>query len=277
MSVLDQQQQAQFHQDGFVIVRQLFDQEEIDLLRESAKSDKAIEDNAFAKDDGEGGRIRLALWNHPGDDIYGQFARCKRVVDSIEALLDDEIYHYHSKMILKEPKIGGAWAWHQDYGYWYENGILFPDMASVMIAVDNATIENGCLQVLKGSHKLGRIDHVLTGEQAGANMERVEEAIKVLETIYVELKQGDALFFHCNLLHRSDRNTSDNPRWVMICSYNSKHNNPTKEHHHPCYTPLIKVEDSAIKAVGIKRFEEGDKSNWLIHEDDHSHRSLKGN
>jgi hypothetical protein len=35
----------------------------------------------------------------------------------MEQLLDDEVYHYHSKMSIKQPNIGGAWSWHQDYGY----------------------------------------------------------------------------------------------------------------------------------------------------------------
>ena len=41
-------------------------------------------------------------------------------------------------MMVKEAEVGGAWEWHQDYGYWYNNGALFPDMASCMIAVDEA-------------------------------------------------------------------------------------------------------------------------------------------
>ncbi len=48
------------------------------------------------------------------------------MVNSAEKLLGGEVYHYHSKMIMKDAKVGGAWAWHQDYGYWYQNGVLFP-------------------------------------------------------------------------------------------------------------------------------------------------------
>ena len=33
-------------------------------------------------------------------------------------------------MIMKDARVGGAWAWHQDYGYWYQNGVLFPDLVS---------------------------------------------------------------------------------------------------------------------------------------------------
>ena len=78
-----------------------------------------------------------------------------------------------------------------------------------MIAVDAATEENGCMQVLKGSHKLGRINHILSGDQAGADLERVEEAKKRLELVHVTMASGDALFFHSNLLHCSAANNSD--------------------------------------------------------------------
>ena len=182
------------------------------------------------------------------------FARCRRMVDACEQILDDEVYHYHSKMIMKDAKVGGAWTWHQDYGYWYQNGVLFPDLVSVFIAVDPCTKENGCLQVIRGSHRLGRIDHVLTGQQAGADTGRVEEVLKRLPLVHVEMNPGDALFFHPNLLHRSDRNTSDHPRWSMICCYNARHNDPFKEAHHPRYTPLTKVDDRMIREVGIRRF-----------------------
>ena len=60
------------------------------------------------------------------------------------------------------------------------------------------------------------------------------------------------LFFHCNTLHRSDQNRSDNRRWTLICCYNGARNNPYREHHHPRYTPLEKVEDAEIKAAGLK-------------------------
>jgi hypothetical protein len=267
-------QLATFERDGYLLVKKLFDAEEIGLLLRSAKEDRALDQHAFGRADGEGGRVRLSLWNHPGEGIYGMFARCRRVVDACEQLLGDEVYHYHSKMIMKDAKIGGAWAWHQDYGYWYQNGVLFPDLVSVFIAVDPSTRENGCLQVIGGSHKLGRIDHVLTGDQAGADQARVDEVLKRLPLVYVEMFPGDALFFHPNLLHRSDQNKSPNPRWSMICCYNARHNDPYKEAHHPRYTPLSKVDDSKIKEVGVKRFKDAGDVAWLDPSRDASATSL---
>ncbi len=90
-------------------------------------------------------------------------------------------------------------------------------MASVAIAVDPATRENGCMQVLAGSHELGRVDHVQIGEQQGADPERAEVARNGLELVHCTLDPGDSLFFHSNLLHRSDQNRSDHPRWSMVC------------------------------------------------------------
>ena len=156
------------------------------MLRGAAKADQALDEQAYGRADGAGGSVRLALWNHPGDDIYGMFTRSRRIVDRVAQLLEDEPYHYHSKMIMKQARTGGAWEWHQDYGYWYENGVLRPNLCSVFIAVDPATRENGCMQVLRRSHEMGRMNHVKIGDQTGADPERIAAAAEQLELVYVD-------------------------------------------------------------------------------------------
>ncbi|MEM7144129.1 MAG: phytanoyl-CoA dioxygenase family protein [Verrucomicrobiota bacterium] len=274
MSIVSSAQIADYERDGYVIVPGVFSGEEIAALKETAHHDRAMDQAASSLDDGEGNNVRLALWNHPGDGVYGMFARCRRVVDSVEQLLGGEVYHYHSKMILKDAKTGGAWAWHQDYGYWYQNGVLFPDLCSVMIAVDRATVENGCLQVLKGSQRMGRVNHILSGDQAGADLERVEEAKKRLELVHVALEPGDALFFHSNLLHCSAANNSDAARWAMICCYNAAANDPYKESHHPRYTKLEKVDDARVLEVGRDDAQRSKVAFADIDQDDSSAKSL---
>jgi len=174
----------------------------------------------------------------------------------MEIFLEGEVYHYHHKMMLKEPRVGGAWEWHQDYGYWYDNGCLFPFMASCLIAIDRANRENGCLQVLRGSQHMGRVNHMMVADQVGADPERVEEAAKRMDLVYCEMEPGDALFFHGNLLHRSDANLSEHPRWSLICCYNAARNDPYKEHHHPNYRPLEKLADDQVLAVGERQWAE---------------------
>jgi hypothetical protein len=242
-------EKKQFEKDGFIIVRGLFSKEEIESLNKKVRNDHQMEQAAALKDDGKGNSMRLTIWNQPGDGLYGMFSRCKKLVNKVEALLGGEVYHYHSKMSLKDAKVGGAFSWHQDYGYWYQHNLLFPDLCSVMIAVDKATKENGCLQVIRGSQKMGRVNHTLKGDQAGADMERVKEVSKIREKEYCEMDPGDALFFHCNLLHSSAPNKSENPRWAMICAYNKATNNPYKESYHSSYIKLQKVEDDMILKV----------------------------
>src|ERR1700722_13395817 len=99
---LTAEQIAAYHKDGYIIICNFFDAEEIGLLKQAAKEDRELDKHSFSKDDGGGAKVRLSLWNHPGDGIYGMFARCHKLVDSVEQLLDDKAYHYHSKMIMKD-------------------------------------------------------------------------------------------------------------------------------------------------------------------------------
>ncbi|HEV3023911.1 MAG TPA: phytanoyl-CoA dioxygenase family protein [Pirellulales bacterium] len=245
---------AAYERDGYLLVRQLFDAEEMAALVDYAQHDDALAASAYGRKDSRGAETKLALWNQAGDDLYGMFSRSPRIVERMVQLLGGEVYHYHTKMMLKEPFVGGAWEWHQDYGYWYHNGCLYPLLASCLIAVDRATRANGCLQVLRASHLMGRIDHGKTGDQTCADLERVEAALARLELVYIECEPGDALFFHCNLLHRSDQNRSPDSRWSLICCYNAARNDPYKDSRHPRYTPLTKVDEAAIKkSAGVVR------------------------
>lgn len=251
--LISEQDLEAWDRDGFIFVKQLFDAEETALLLKYGRGDVRLRGDAYGRKDAGGQETKLALYNHVGDDLYSVFAKSRRIVDRMERLLADEVYLYHFKMMLKEPFVGGAWEWHQDYGYWYNNGCLFPNMASCLIAVDRATQANGCLQILRGSHRLGRLDHGKTGDQVGIEQERVDAAMKIFPLEYVEAEPGDALFFHGNLLHRSDRNTSPDPRWSLICCYNARSNSPYKEGRHPQYNPLPRVEEDAIKTWARER------------------------
>lgn len=245
--LLTPRQREAWERDGYFIVRSLFAHDEVGKLLAYARQDSGLQAGAYGRKDSTGLETRLNLWNEAGEDLYGMFSRAPRIVDRMEQLLDGEVYHYHSKMMLKEPFVGGAWEWHQDYGYWYNFGCLYPLLASCLIAVDRATRENGCLQVLSGTHLLGRVEHGKTGDQTGADREHVEAALARHELAYCECEPGDAIFFHCNLLHRSDQNRSPNPRWSLICCFNARRNDPYKDSRHPRYQPLRKTKEDAIR------------------------------
>ena len=126
-SILTAAQRAEFERDGYVFIRGLFDAEETGLLRDAMEKDPAISEHFFNRADSQGAVTKMALWNHPGDSVYGLAARSARMVDTMETLIGGPVYHFQSKLTAKEPRVGGAWEWHQDYGYWYFNGCSPPD------------------------------------------------------------------------------------------------------------------------------------------------------
>lgn len=228
-----------YHRDGYVVIRNFFSPDEVNLLYNMAVNDDLISQKSFDRADAAGLRTKLALWYSLDDSLYSKFARSARIVSAVEQLLGGPAAHYHSKLMQKEPKMGGAWEWHQDYGYWYKNnGFLFPDMLSVLTALTPSTRENGCLQMIRGSHKMGRIEHGFSGEQVGADMEKVNEALKIMPLDYLEMAPGDTAFFHCNTLHASAANLSDKPRWSIITAYNLAANKPYKDVHTSSYTSI---------------------------------------
>jgi ectoine hydroxylase-related dioxygenase (phytanoyl-CoA dioxygenase family) len=115
-----------------------------------------------------------------------------------------------------------------------------------MVALTPAFKENGCLQVIKGSHKLGRVNHGFAGEQVGADMVMVNNALKTMDLVYCELNAGDALIFHSNILHRSEANLSDRPRWSIISCYCSQSNLAYNETSTAWKEPVNIVPDTAI-------------------------------
>jgi len=262
-------QAAAYERDGYLIVKNFISSDELHKLQEVAFSDGNMHKHAFDLNDQSGKKTKLTLWYSPGNDVYGLLTKSKRMVDAANLLMegDSSVCHFHSKLMQKEPKVGGAWEWHQDYGYWYKNEFLFPgQMISVMIAITDANKENGCLQVIKETHKMGRIEHGFSGEQVGASQHYVDLVLKTKELVFVELKAGDALFFHPNLLHRSEANLSDQPRWSLISVYNRAENVPYNEPSQSSTIPLTAVPDEALL-----EWEGGDISeaaNFLTKEED---------
>lgn len=246
---LSPEQIAQYNRDGYLVLKQFCSGEEIDKLYSTALNDDAMSKNALDLNDKSGKKTRLSLWFTPGNDVFGYLTRSEKMIAPVGQLLGEHapVCHFHSKLMQKEPKVGGAWEWHQDYGYWYKNQFMFPDeLMSVMVALTPANQQNGCLQVIKGSHKMGRVNHGFSGEQVGADMVMVENALKTMELIYCELDAGDALLFHSNLLHRSEANLSDSPRWSIISCYSLQSNLAYNETSTSWKTPVEIVPDEAI-------------------------------
>lgn len=245
---LTESMQKCFDDKGFFIAKGFLDKEELDQFWKTLNHPDGILKHTYVVNESEKWKIRESLCSHPGSDVTGMFARVEKVAGSCDKLMGGEVYHWCSLLMLKDARVGGAHHWHQDYGYWYNDGVLFPDMITVWVTLDPARKDNSCKQVLSGSHKAGRIHHTkMPTGQYKADDERVEALKKRCPLLYLEMDPGDALFHHGNTLHASAPNTSDRRRWAFMSCFNKADNSPILDNHYPKYTPLKKVTDDGIK------------------------------
>ena len=150
------------------------------------------------------------------DTVFAAFAHSAPVVDLVAELIAPDIDVFLSQFIFKTP---GAWGqpWHQDSFY-------FPfdparPVVGVWLAVTEATLRNGCLHVLPGSHTEPVHTHV-PDRRPGANYgyyEIVDHDTAAAEPVLME--PGDLLVFDSHLMHRSTDNESAGIRAAMVYHY----------------------------------------------------------
>ena len=159
--------------------------------------------------------------------------RNDKIMDAIEPLIGGEIYaspiqnvrlKIPEHLLPRDPKTGaildGATPWHQD-GAFFEPEVDGVDMVTVWFPLSDATIENGCLAVLPGSHREGYSVHCPQGTRINpAGLDRIpEETFDTDELLPMPMKRGGALVFHRRMIHGSLPNKSNELRWSMDLRY----------------------------------------------------------
>ncbi|NEO82405.1 phytanoyl-CoA dioxygenase family protein [Moorena sp. SIO4G3] len=245
---LSPEQVDRYHENGFVIIPSFFEIEEIKPLQEAFEKDPDIRGNETHFLDSQGYSNQIAHWAELGDSLLGCIPRLARIIDGVEVLLGgQECYHWYSKIVKKRPHSKGSIEWHQDYGSWYYDTFLFSDMLSVFFAVNEHSIKNGCVKVIKKSHLVNRIDHIVRGEALVADPIRIKQILQKLEVFNVEMKPGDVMFIHSNTIHSSNPNNTDNSRINLVCTYSAVSNEPIDpQAGYHRYKPLEKLPDSWI-------------------------------
>lgn len=122
---------------------------------------------------------------------------------------------WHDQLFYKPPFNGGVVAWHQDYSYWTRTGPI--QHLTCWMGLDDATLENGCLHYIPGSHRWGLLEKpVLAGEMDGLMEYLTEEQKASFKPVPAEMKAGEAVFHHPLMVHGSFRNDSDKPRRGVV-------------------------------------------------------------
>ena len=137
-------------------------------------------------------------------------AHCgKPVLDIARYFLGDDILLKYDSCFLKPAKSGSATPWHQDNGLWRDGDT---EPFNFWMALDPATIENGCLQMIPGSYQnrdCARMCSTKTASTASCREERVEEMIGTYGVEHIELEPGGVVVWHSNAWHYSPPNASD--------------------------------------------------------------------
>lgn len=225
-------QYAQYRKDGYLMVRGLLSSADLQALH-AALPDLLSGDDAadgLHREREKSGAVRQVYLAHRHSPPFQALVRRPEILEPVRALTGNDVYVWHSKINVKDAFEGGVWLWHQDYGYWMWDGVD-PKLISCMVLLDRATLNNGCLTVVAGSHRWGRQEHyadtVTTSyKQWCVDVPTLKARVNEEDIRPVTGEPGDVLFFDCNLLHGSNHNMSPLPRKTFIVCYNDVANPP---------------------------------------------------
>jgi len=248
------EEKCNFWQDGYLLVKNVFSANEMDIVKKKVINLNEMNERlSVVKKLQESNQhpsfSTIYVWNDTDShNIFSKIGKSYKILDRMSYIFNQDVYCYHNKITLKYPGIVGFNP-HQDYYYWSNYGVEFPDAHAAFVAIDDCTLENGCLQVIPESHLLGILPHDNWGNGESDNGVKKEVYNRLLEkgykTVPILMNRGDVLFFHGNTIHLSENNNSTNSRIAMIVTLNTKRGSPLKNKNigHPYYTKHNRVID----------------------------------
>ncbi|MDH3687694.1 MAG: phytanoyl-CoA dioxygenase family protein [Myxococcales bacterium] len=228
MQGLTPDERESWERDGFLILRGFADsavlaameKRIVELVRtadagESIGSAYVVPELALADREPPEARTSKVFRVHRDEPVFREFAEQPALLDRVESLLGPELDCFLSQFIFKRPGALGQ-PWHQDAFYFpFDRG---PQIGA-WLAVTDATLDNGPLWVLPGSHR-EPVHDVVGDRREHANFAYVEIVDHDMEqAIPVLMTAGDLLLFHSHLMHRSTDNESETGRAAMVYHY----------------------------------------------------------
>ena len=229
---------VQFQRDGFLVFRQLIPTEVHEQMLAVTLDgvERAIEPVEYEAElhypgappsfAAEGGRsIRRLKQAHSRHYVFTQWLSDQELAGRLVDLLGPRVVMplaHHNCIMTKQPRFSSDTGWHQDIRYWaYQR----PDLISVWISLVPERVENGCLRVIPGSHRMNfersRFDQALFFRE-----DLPENQAVIANAVPVELDPGDVLFFHAKTLHAASRNHTAQTKYSAVFTFRSAENLP---------------------------------------------------
>jgi phytanoyl-CoA hydroxylase len=240
------QEQVDFYQDnGYIVIENFLDAKELKLWRRV--TDEAVEERMAQALPGDGGMMMAEEakdsktltkeYAKPVADeesyYSGIFKQCVRLADTNEEMHDimyderlgraagtlaqvDGVRIWHDQALIKPP-YGNPTSFHLDNPYW---SFSSPGAISIWVALDDATLANGCMWYLPGTHKTASYERSVVG--IGANMRDVFKIYpewKTIEAQNAACPAGSAVFHSGIVAHGAGANMTPRPRRAMTCGY----------------------------------------------------------
>ena len=233
---LTQTQLSQFHQDGFIVLRGFASEQECEEILEVAKEHLAQEIEPIETEIGYDSRSKEYRTNvtdyssHANEEhvivrrlrqvydrspLFQAWMQKEKIRPVLQQILDDQVTivtAHHNSIMTKMPHLSTATSWHQDRRYWrYDSD----NLVSIWLALEDETSQNGVLEFIPGSHKIcfspDQFDEKEYFKKEGASNQALIE-----KKVSTDLNKGDVVIFHSLLLHRANRNSTNEPKISFV-------------------------------------------------------------
>lgn len=218
---------TEFEDQGFLIGPVVYTPNEADVLRERmfAVLDgrrKGAESNRNLLGDSAPKVVYQIVNIWQADDVFYRHLYHPSICAMVAQLMQHEVVRvWHDQVQYKPPRVGGPTDWHQDHPYWPI--IQPPDLVSAWLALDDATIENGCMWMAPGSHTWGAYRNGTIGTDPDT-FEPTPELDElphgaIVRKVPCEVRKGQVMFHHCLTWHGSPSNASERGRPAIAVHY----------------------------------------------------------
>ena len=233
------EQAEQFDRDGYIVLENLFTDEEIAFLQRAAGKllgDPATLDAETIVTEPQSDEIRSIFEIHRQSEVMARLAADARLADVARFLLGDEVYIHQSRLNYKPGFKGREFYWHSDFETWHvEDGMPHMRALSMSVLLAENTPHNGPLMLFPGSHRtyltcVGKTpdDHYLSSLKKQEYGVPDEEHLAVLAhehgIVAPTGRPGTVILFDCNLMHGSNGNITPFPRANAFLVYNAVSN-----------------------------------------------------
>lgn len=220
---LTSEQLAEFDQEGWVFLPDVFSQDEIDVLTGEAQKIFAMRRDEVWRETG-GEAVRTAFAAHTYNEAFRRLGAHPRLLEPVMQLVDGPVYMHQFKINGKAAFDGDVWQWHQDYGTWARDDLMpEPRAMNIALFLEEVTEFNGALMFIPRSHKAGVIeaghDTLTTSYPLWTlDKETVTRLAQEGGMVAPKGKAGSVLLFHSNLVHASPGNISPWDRTIVYLS-----------------------------------------------------------